>query len=52
LSTLLMVLGPEAGLAFAERNAIAAFFVMREGEGFVTHATAEFEQLFAAGDGQ
>ena len=47
-----MVLGPEAGMAFAERNAIAAFFVTREGEGFVTQSTAAFEQLFPAGDEQ
>jgi len=52
LSTLLMVLGPEAGMAFAERNGIAAFFVTREGEGFVTQGTTAFEQLFAAGDEQ
>lgn len=52
LSTLLMVLGPEAGIDYAERNAIAAFFVTREGKGFVTHTTAEFERLFAAGDEQ
>ncbi len=52
LSTLLMVLGPDAGMAFAERNGIAAFFVTREGKGFVTHGTPAFEQLFAAGDEQ
>lgn len=52
LSTLLMVLGPDAGMAFAERNGIAAFFVTREGEGFVTQGTTAFEQLFAAGDEQ
>ncbi len=52
LSTLLMVLGPERGLAYAERAGIAAFFVTREGEGFVTQTTAAFEQLFAAGDEQ
>lgn len=52
LSTLLMVLGPEAGQAFAERNAIAAFFVIREGDGFVSQGTAAFEQLFAAGEDQ
>ena len=52
LSTLLMVLGPDAGMAFAERNAIAAFFVTRVGEGFVTQGTTAFEQLFAAGDEQ
>ncbi|GIZ13381.1 FAD:protein FMN transferase [Pseudomonas sp. NCCP-436] len=52
VSTLLMALGPEAGLAFAERYAIAAFFVTREGESFRTHGTTAFEQLFAAGEAQ
>lgn len=52
LSTLLMVLGPEAGMAFAERNGIAAFFITREGKGFVTQGTRAFEQLFAAGEEQ
>jgi thiamine biosynthesis lipoprotein len=52
LSTLLMVLGPERGLAYAEQAGIAAFFVTREGEGFVTRATTAFEQLFAAGEEQ
>lgn len=52
LSTLLMVLGPEAGMAFAERNGIAAFFITREGKGFITQGTRAFEQLFAAGEEQ
>jgi thiamine biosynthesis lipoprotein len=52
LSTLLMVLGPEQGLAYAEQAGIAAFFVTREGEAFVTRTTAAFEQLFAAGEEQ
>ena len=52
LSTLLMVLGPEDGMAFAERNGIAAFFITREGKGFVTQGTRAFEQLFAAGEEQ
>lgn len=52
LSTLLMVLGPERGLAYAEQAGIAAFFVTREGEGFVTRGTTAFEQLFAAGEEQ
>jgi thiamine biosynthesis lipoprotein len=52
LSTLLMVLGPERGLAYAEQKGIAAFFVTRDGEGFVTQSTAAFEQLFAAGEEQ
>ncbi|MFS2123134.1 FAD:protein FMN transferase [Pseudomonas sp. Pseusp97] len=46
LSTLLMVLGPEEGYTFAERNGLAAFFIMRQGEGFVTRATTRFEALF------
>jgi len=49
LSTLLMVLGPERGFAFAEQAGAAAFFVTREGEGFVTQSTSAFERLFAAG---
>ena len=50
LSTVLMVMGTERGLAFAERMGIAAFFVTREGDAFVTQTTQAFEQLFAAGD--
>ncbi|UTW08406.1 FAD:protein FMN transferase [Pseudomonas benzenivorans] len=52
LSTLLMVLGPERGLAYAEQADIAAFFVIRDDGRFVTQTTAAFEQLFAAGDEQ
>ena len=48
LSTLLMVLGPERGYAFAEREGVAAFFVTREGDGFVTRSTSAFDALFAA----
>lgn len=48
LSTLLMVLGPEEGVIWAERQGIAAFFVTREGEGYVTHATKAFDALIAA----
>lgn len=46
LSTLLMVLGPEEGYTFAERNGLAAFFIVRQGKGFVTRATTRFEALF------
>lgn len=49
LSTALMVLGPERGLALAERNAIAAFFVVREGQEFVTASTKAFDELFGEG---
>lgn len=46
LSTLLMVLGPEEGYTFAERHGLAAFFIVRQGEGFVTRVTPRFEALF------
>lgn len=52
LSTVLMVMGPERGLAYAEQAGIAAFFVIRDGEGFATRTSAAFEQLFAAGEEQ
>lgn len=50
LSTLLMVLGPEQGLAFAEQRGIAALFVRRTEQGFTSQATAAFERLFGAGE--
>lgn len=49
LSTLLMVLGPERGFEFAERQGIAAFFVIRENQGFVVKSTRAFELLFGMG---
>ncbi|WP_372240150.1 FAD:protein FMN transferase [Pseudomonas sp. R-28-1W-6] len=49
LSTLLMVLGPQRGFAYAEQAGVAAFFVNREGTGFVTRATPAFERQFGAG---
>ncbi len=52
LSTILMVLGDERGLAFAERQDIAAFLVIREGQAFITKSTAAFERLFGTGDKQ
>lgn len=50
LSTLLMVLGPERGYAFAERKDIAAFFVTRTDQGFATRATPAFTRHFGEGD--
>lgn len=41
-----MVLGPEEGYAFAERNEIATYFIMHQGLGFVARATPRFETLF------
>jgi thiamine biosynthesis lipoprotein len=46
LSTLLMVLGPERGLAFAERMGVAALFVSRGEQGFVSRSSSAFSQLF------
>ena len=48
LSTLLMVLGSERGLAFAEREGIAALFVSRTEQGFVSHGSSAFTQQFGA----
>jgi thiamine biosynthesis lipoprotein len=42
LSTALMVLGPEAGLALAQRQRIAAQFIVREGDRLVEVATSTF----------
>lgn len=45
LSTLLMVLGPRQGAAFAEARGIAAMFVKRAGKDLVVSATPAFEAL-------
>ncbi len=52
LGTLLLVLGPERGLAFAEEHKIAAFFVIRDGEGFITQVSSEFSRIFPEGGNQ
>ncbi len=52
LSTVLMVLGPERGLAYAAERKIAAFFVIREGQKFVSRSTEAFDDLFGAGVAQ
>lgn len=52
LSTVLMVLGPERGLAYASERNIAAFFVIREEQEFVSKSTNAFDELFGAGAAQ
>ena len=42
-ATTIMVLGPEAGLAFAEKNHLAVFLLVKQGDDFVEHFTAEFK---------
>ncbi len=49
-ATALMVLGPEAGRALAERLGLPALFVERTGDGFAERATSHFERLRTHGD--
>ena len=51
VSTLLLILGPERGLAYAEQHQVAAFFVLRSNTGFVTRTSQAFDRL-EAGTGQ
>ncbi|MEG0969054.1 MAG: FAD:protein FMN transferase [Pseudomonas sp.] len=44
-STLLLVLGPQQGWDFALKHQIAAVFVTRVADGFVSRSTPAFEQL-------
>jgi FAD:protein FMN transferase len=44
-ATALMVLGPEAGFALAERLELPALFIERAGDGFAMRATPLFERL-------
>ena len=45
LATALMVLGPEAGMAFAEREAIAAYFLLRNGSVVTGRMSSRFRAL-------
>ncbi|MDC0720161.1 FAD:protein FMN transferase [Nannocystis bainbridge] len=47
-ATALNVLGPEDGFALAEREALPALFLVREGDGFAARATAAFAALRGA----
>ncbi|MFK8333154.1 FAD:protein FMN transferase [Pseudomonas sp. BJa5] len=44
-STVLLILGPQAGWEFALKHGIAAVFVTRVAEGFVARSTPAFEQV-------
>ena len=46
MATALMVLGPEVGYELAEREKIAALFIIREADGFQDRATSGFGQVF------
>lgn len=48
-ATALMVLGPEEGMAFAEKQGLAVLFIIHgEGDGFVTKQTPSFAPYLAA----
>ena len=42
LATVLAVLGPQAGMAYANRRQLAAMFVLHDGDGFLTRMTPAF----------
>jgi thiamine biosynthesis lipoprotein len=44
-ATALMVLGVEEGMLLAEQNAIAAYFIMHEGDGFRTRVSSAMQAL-------
>lgn len=45
MATALLVLGPDAGPAFAEREKISAYFLLRDGSGFPEKMSTRFEDL-------
>jgi thiamine biosynthesis lipoprotein len=45
-ATALMVLGPEEGMLRAEQNAVAAYFIMHEGDGFRTKGSSAMQALY------
>ena len=45
LATAINVMGPEKGFAFAEARGLAAFMIVRQGDGFAEKMTSQFEKL-------
>ncbi|MDO7896813.1 FAD:protein FMN transferase [Pseudomonas citrulli] len=45
LSTLLLILGPERGWDYAQEHGIGVFFVLRDGNRFVTRTNDAFERI-------
>lgn len=50
LSTLLMVLGGERGLAYAEQAGIPALFIRRSGQAFVSYPSSAFVRQFGGSE--
>ena len=51
LATALMVMGEDEGLRWAEEHGVAALFLVREGDGFVEHATSAFDRRVEQANG-
>ncbi|WP_372881852.1 FAD:protein FMN transferase [Psychromonas sp.] len=45
-ATAITVLGPEAGMEFAEQHKLAVFLLVKEGDHFTEYYTSEFEPFF------
>ncbi|WP_353254277.1 FAD:protein FMN transferase [Salinisphaera sp. PC39] len=50
LATALLVLGPDAGLAYAREHDLAALFIAGDDDGYTGTATAAFERYMSRGD--
>lgn len=50
LGTVLLILGLDEGMQYSQEHDIAALFIVREGDGFVSHSSPKFIELFAQGD--
>ncbi len=50
LATALMVLGPDAGLALAERAALPAYFIVRRAAGYCEYLSAAFSRFLVSGE--
>lgn len=44
-ATALMVLGSDDGMKIADKHQLASFFIVRDGQGFVTFSSAAFDKL-------
>lgn len=47
MATAFMILGPESGLQLAERENLAAFFLVKNGKSFRERSTSAFQEVFA-----
>jgi len=50
LATAINVLGPQAGFEFAQEQELAVYMIVREGDGFSSKMTAQFEAFLSASD--